>query len=336
MEKPSLTHHQIVGCLNSSYGIEVTSLAPLSLGADMSSSLYKAQTKGQACYFVKLRGGLQNEVNATIVKLLHEATLEHVIPPLKTRSGSLSQKLDDFTLYLYPFMEGKDGLNRKLTEAQWIELGKTLKQVHEFKIPHHILPSIRRETYPSKWREAVCTFENHMTQKYQSNPISQAFLSFLKLHWTTIQRLVERAKQLCQQVKGKSPEFVLCHSDIHAGNVLIDEKERLYLVDWDQPMLAPKERDLMFIGGGVANMWNDPEEEANFYKGYGETALDRTLLSYYRYERIVEDIAVYVEELLVAPSSNKDRSEMFQQFTAMFEPRGVIEIAFTTDEAAHP
>ena len=28
--------------------------------------------------------------------------------------------------------------------------------------------------------------------------------------------------------------------------------------------MAPKERDLMFIGGGVANVWNHPSEEIAF------------------------------------------------------------------------
>lgn len=31
--------------------------------------------------------------------------------------------------------------------------------------------------------------------------------------------------------------------------------------------MAPKERNLMFIGGGVANVWNNPREEKFFYKG---------------------------------------------------------------------
>jgi hypothetical protein len=42
----------------------------------------------------------------------------------------------------------------------------------------------------------------------------------------------------------------LCHSDIHAGNILIDVNDDFYIVDWDNPILAPKEHDLMFIGGG--------------------------------------------------------------------------------------
>ena len=47
--------------------------------------------------------------------------------------------------------------------------------------------------------------------------------------------------------------FVLCHSDIHGGNILIADTGELYVVDWDDPILAPKERDLMFIGGGSAS-----------------------------------------------------------------------------------
>ncbi len=60
---------------------------------------------------------------------------------------------------------------------------------------------------------------------------------------------------------------MLCHSDIHGGNVLIAENDALYIVDWDEPIMAPKERDLMFIGGGIANVWNKPHEEESFLPG---------------------------------------------------------------------
>jgi spectinomycin phosphotransferase len=85
-------------------------------------------------------------------------------------------------------------------------------------------------------------------------------------------------------------------------NVLIDEKGSIYIVDWDQPVMAPKECDLMFIGGGVANVWNNPHEEEFFFKGYGKTKINMPILAYYRHERIVEDIAEYTQEfLLTAP-----------------------------------
>ena len=100
---------------------------------------------------------------------------------------------------------------------------------------------------------------------------------------------------------------MLCHSDIHAGNVLIDGNNTIYIVDWDEPIMAPKERDLMFIGGGVGNVWNKPHEEKLFYKGYGKTEVDSTILAYYRHERIVEDIALYSQELLLTTARGKDR-----------------------------
>jgi spectinomycin phosphotransferase len=123
---------------------------------------------------------------------------------------------------------------------------------------------------------------------------------------------------------------VLCHSDIHAGNVLIDPSNAIYIVDWDDPIIAPKERDLMFIGGGVGNVWNMPHEEASFYKGYGKTEINKTALAYYRHERIVEDIAIYGEIIFFTEVSNEVKLENYKYFKSMFEPRGVVEIAFET------
>ena len=83
----------------------------------------------------------------------------------------------------------------------------------------------------------------------------------------------------------------MCHSDIHAGNILIDANGALYIVDWDNPVLAPKERDLMFIGGGQEFAGHTAqEEETLFYRGYGQTQIDPIALAYYRYERIIQDI----------------------------------------------
>ena len=103
-------------------------------------------------------------------------------------------------------------------------------------------------------------------------------------------------------------------------------------MDWDEPILAPKERDLMFIGGGVGNVWNKPHEETLFYKGYGKTEIDPIIPAYYRQERIVEDIAVYCQELLLTKAGTQDRSTMYRHFLDMFALQGVVDIAFKTDQ----
>ena len=144
--------------------------------------------------------------------------------------------------------------------------------------------------------------------------------------------LVGRADRLAQVLRTRSPAHVLCHSDVHAGNVLIGVDDSFYIVDWDNPILAPKERDLMFVGGGQGFTGHTPqEEEMLFYRGYGETQIDPVALAYYRYERIVTDIAVFCEQLLLSDAGGEDRAQSLQYLKSIFRPGGTIEIAYNSD-----
>ena len=55
-------------------------------------------------------------------------------------------------------------------------------------------------------------------------------------------------------------------------------------------------------------------------------------MTYYRHERIVEDIADYGQMLLMTTEGGEVRLEMYHHFVGMFEPNGVVDIAFKTDE----
>lgn len=232
-----------------------------------------------------------------------------------------------------PFVEGQDGFSRELTDDQWVTLGKVMRQIHEIDVPPSLQPIIRHEDYSPKWREVVRSLYAHIESEPSTDEISSKLMTFMKNHAAVIHRLVDRAEQLGKQIQDQLPEFVLCHSDIHGGNVLMDRNDIIYMVDWDDPIMAPKERDLMFIGGGVANIWNRPHEEKFFYKGYGKTEINMAILAYYRHERIVEDIALLGQQLLLTSVGNQNRVESYKHFIAQFEPQGVVEIAFKTDES---
>lgn len=322
----------LIECLNTKYGILATTLTLLPLGADMDASVYKAETRDGQSYFVKLKRGHHSDINVRLLALLQAFGIQEIIPPIKTSDGELTQHINDFTLTVYPFVDGQNGFCYDLTDDQWIALGKVLKKVHEFDVPPSIKNQIRKEGYSSKWREAVRSLDAHIDEDLAGDETALKLQAFMKEHKTIIHRLVNRAECLSQMIQEQSPEFVLCHSDIHGGNVLIDGSGAIYIVDWDGPIMAPKERDLMFIGGGVANVWNNPQEEDFFYKGYGKTNINRVILAYYRHERIVEDIVEYGQALLLTSGGGKDRLEMYKQFMGMFEPNGVVDIAFKTDE----
>lgn len=333
IEKSFPSKQHLIDCLKACYGIEVSTLTLLSLGADIDASVYKAQAHNQSSYFVKLKRGCSHDISSTISDLLYNAGIQQVIPLIKTVRGQTTQYIGNFTLMVFPFISGQDGFSCDLTKDQWYTFGKVMRQIHEINVPLSIQAKIRRECYSPKWRQAVRALYPLMESEPRSDIAAVNFLSFLKKHAVVIHRLVDRAEQLAQKAQDASAPFVLCHADIHGGNVLIGEKGTFYIVDWDDPIMAPKERDLMFIGGGVGNIWNKPYEEELFYKGYGKTEINRILLTYYRHERIVEDIAVYGQQLLLTTEGGQDRIKWYNQFVAQFDPQGVVEIAFKTDES---
>lgn len=326
-DKKFLSEQRIVDCLQTHFGILVSELIPLSLGADANALVYKVQA-GTISYFLKLKRDHHHEVSTEIITFLQSAGIQQIIPPIKTTTGQPTFQIDKVTLLLYPFIDGQDGFIRDLTDEQWLTLGKTLKRIHTIAIPPSIQHYIRREKYASKWRDFVVELYNSIDTIQESDDISLKLLAVMKDKKSLILQLVTRAEQLGTLLQQQSTPFVLCHSDIHGGNVLISQNDAIYIVDWDEPIMAPKERDLMFVGGGVGNVWNKPGQVASFYQGYGEGKVNMTVLSYYRYERIVEDIAEYAQALLMTAEGGKDRSTMFKQFMSMFEPQGVVDIAF--------
>jgi spectinomycin phosphotransferase len=91
----------------------------------------------------------------------------------------------------------------------------------------------------------------------------------------------------------------------------------------------------MYAGGGQMGAWRTPqEEETLFYRGYGQTQIDPTALAYYRYERIVEDIAVFCEQTFLTHEGGRDREQSLQYLASNFVPNGVLEIAYRFDQTS--
>lgn len=314
--------------LKTHYGIDAQSIQLLSLGADMNALIYKVKTKHNS-YFIKVIQGKDDEAHLAVIRYLHHSNVKEIIFPIFSTDGQLLKQFNTFKIIVYPFIEGQNGFMQKLTKRQWIELGKTLKNIHTLSLPAPIQKQLRKETFSPKWREIVKTLDLQIVCNTSDNKVTSEFKNFYKSNLNIISRLVNSAEELCKKIHLDTGDYVLCHSDIHAGNILLTLDGSFYIIDWDDPMMAPKERDLMFIGGGVGNVWNSPEEVNYFYEGYGKVNIDRTTLTYYRHERIIEDIALYGLDILSSTTSDQSKLTSFNHFISMFEPNGVIDIAFS-------
>jgi spectinomycin phosphotransferase len=237
--------------------------------------------------------------------------MQHLIAPLATQTtGALWTQLAPFTVILYPFVTGHSGWEVDLSSHQWIEFGVGLRALHTAVVPSALRRTIPHETYTSAWRDRVTSFLRQAADHVIDDPVAAHLARLLQAKHATIHHLVARAEQLASLLGHQPLEPCLCHGDIHAGNVLIETTNRLYLVDWDTLVMAPKARDLMCLGGGIGGMWNRDHEGGWFYQGYGQATITLTVLTYYRYERIVQDSAVTCEQLLGTSEGGDDRVAM--------------------------
>jgi spectinomycin phosphotransferase len=333
LEKPDLRDEKIIAYLQEAYGLRVVRVVFLPLGADRHTAVYRVIADNETPYFLKLRSGVFDETSVTLPKFLSDQGVKPIIPALTTKTGQLWGNLAPFTVILYPFVKGCNGYEIELSDLHWAEFGAALKKIHTVDIPPALTRRIRHETYTPQWRETLMSFLERIEVDVFNDPVAVKLAAFLSTRRAEVYDLVRRAERYAQVLQARPLDFVLCHSDVHAGNVLIDTNDAFYIIDWDDPILAPKERDLMFIGGAQGFIGHTPQEEiALFYAGYGRTAIDPVALAYYRYERIVQDIAIYCEQLFLTDEGGEDRGQSLKYLMSNFCPGGTIDIAYQADK----
>jgi spectinomycin phosphotransferase len=327
---PDLSPDVIAAYVRDAYSVDVTKVTFLPIGADADAAVYRLDGGDETAYFLKLRRARFNEIAVAVPAFLHEHGAPAVMAPLLTTSGALWTSGHGFAWILYPFFDGSNGFERQLSAAQWLTLGKSLRAVHGAVLPASLAARVPREDYSPRWRDVVTTFSQQVEGDRFDDPIAERLAAGWREKRREIATLVERAADLAQRLQKKSLLFVLCHTDLHAGNVLLGANGDLAIVDWDDPIFAPKERDLMFFGAGVGAIWDTAREEALFYQGYGPVEIDLTALAYYRYERIVADFAAYGEQIFGAQGGVEDRENGVRKVMGQFEPGRVIDIAHRT------
>jgi spectinomycin phosphotransferase len=327
--KHDLKDEEIIACLRNAYGLDIATVSFLPLGADFKTAVYRVKTNNGSDYFLKLRRGEFLEASVLVPKYLADLGIKQVITPLATKTGQLWTGLASFKAILYPYIEGCNGVEAKLSEDQWTQFGAAIKKLHSIDIPSSITKDIPRETFSSKWRETVKSFLMRIESEVFEEPVAVKMALFLKSKSSEILKFVERAETLAITIQKHPLDYVLCHADMHGWNLMVDKEDALYIVDWDTLIYAPIERDLMFIGAGI---WNSGltavEEESLFYQGYGKAEINQDVLTYYRFERIIQDIGDYCEYIFLSDEGGDDRVQCFEYLKSNFLPNGAIERAY--------
>lgn len=334
LEPPDLSNDAIIAAVRTHYGIPVAALTFLPIGHDSSAWVYRAQAADGAAYFLKVRTGTVNVAGLVVPRYLHDRGVAEVVAPLMTTARAVSVGLGAFTLAVYPFVVGTTGMAGGMTEQQWTTYGAVLRQVHAMPLVPELTRHMHRETFAPAWSDMVRRLDAHVATDTNMGPVACELAAFWRARQAEILALVERAEALGRRLRATVPPLVLCHADVHTGNVLVDTAGQLRIVDWDETVLAPKERDLTFVVGGIRDDLVGPREEAWFFRGYGPATVDPLALAYYRYAWAVGDVGAYGEQAFLMPGLGvTTRRAAVRGLTSLFQPGQIVALAYASEGA---
>ena len=333
LEAPNLDADVICANLRQHFALEVSSLHFLPIGNDVGSYVYRVETRDSAIYFLKARRAPMYEPSVVVPHFLREQGLAQVVAPLPTIEQALWVPLDMFNLILYPFVAGNTGMDVGLSESQWSVLGRVIKKLHTVQLSSEILGMVQRESFERPyWVDEIQALQTKVDGNLLKHDFELELAAFWQERSEQMHQLMTRTLELGRVLHEEPRTFVLCHSDIHTANVLVGPSG-LHIVDWDQPILAPKERDLIFFGAGLGSLTGDADDAQHFYAGYGPTTeIDRIAFAYYRYAWVMQDWVAYGAEVLLHEGLGEvTRRNALRQFQQMFDAGNVVDVAYASD-----
>jgi spectinomycin phosphotransferase len=288
-EKPAIPDQLLSTTLQDQYNINPIILEFLPVGLDYHAGGYRVVSEQGKAYFLKATSRPLYEPRYTVPRYLNDQDITSVVAPLPARNGSLWAKLEGWTVIVYPFFDGDTSFTGMTTE-QWRKLGGIFKQIHQVSIPAACYESLRKETFDvTEYIRWIHAFETqHLHSQYDESASQQALQADWLTHQNTIHRMVNSLEKLAGVLQKQSGPYGFCHADLHPANLIRDTNGNVFVIDWDDVMLAPKERDFIFV--------RDTGADA-FWEGYGHPQIDWVALTYYRCERVVQDVVACADDL---------------------------------------
>jgi spectinomycin phosphotransferase len=322
LEDPGLDPRVLAAAVRAGFGIEANGFTFVP-GFDMQAASYEvASTDGP--WFAKVRFGPVADAPLDVPRALLDAGVSNVLAPVRTVTSALWHPMaDGRTLLVYPFVAGRNATEAGMTDDQWRTFGTALRAVHDSGLEARFADRLPAETFvlPS-----AAMVRSTLAQEPSLDSVAAERLRAVLFEQRgRIGQMLDRAAELGGRLSAKPFARVLCHADIHEANLLVADDGRIFLVDWDGPMLAPRERDLLFVIRGGITRRVERHEEAWFFEGYGQVEVDREAIVYYRYERLLEDIAEIGRSVYGDAIPETSREAQVQLLERIFESGAKVE-----------
>lgn len=272
--------------LISVYAITPIEMTFIPVGEESTS--YKVKTDKNE-YVVKFNQDTssQEQTEKTHALLLELAENSFIIPPVQTSLGTTVHEVENGYISVFPFVKGPlvveenpdfhQELVEKLVEICVLLQSKTSS----------IQTQLPTEDFNENYQQA---FEEVMKQAHIQT--EKRFSKVTLQYERKIQELIEGFSKLSIHYKKNKPALVITHGDLTGLNI-IQVPGDIKLLDWDGCMLAPKERDLMFLND--SSFFNKEE----YLQKINETNIDEQLITYYKLRWALDSIVTNLHELAI-------------------------------------
>ena len=329
LEPPDITSDELLARVADAYGIAADAAEFLPLGADARAWAFRVRA-GDDTWFLKVRAGAVDRAGLEVPGYLAQRGMDHLVVPVRTVGGASFDRGDPYSLIVYPFVDGGSGGDVGLSESQQTELGRSVRGFHDTPVNGSLASLMRVETFVPKHLDRFGPLQRRVVTPLVADRFQRELADIWGPRVDEIRSIFDRAVELGHQANRRADERVLCHGDIHAWNVLVRSDGGFCIVDWDETILAPRERDLMFADGGIGGLDNDGRA---FFAGYGEVSIDPVVMAYYRFEWVVQELVEFGEVVFDRDAGDATRADAVASIAGLFEPDNVVEAASQADAA---
>ncbi|HKD77140.1 MAG TPA: aminoglycoside phosphotransferase family protein, partial [Ktedonobacterales bacterium] len=233
MREPlNISEDRLRACLQDQYGLSVISIEFLPLGLDTRAGVYRVASAQDTTYFLKVKSGSLYEPSCLVPRYLQDQGIVAVAAPLPTKEHTLWTVMGEWTLILYPYIEGETGWNPGMTDEQWQAVGLALRQIHQIGLPAEGFASLRKGTFDvTEYSQQILELETHVTGSQGGSQIEREFRSGWIIHQDTIHTTMALMEKLAVALQQRSGSYVICHADLHPSNIIRDQAGHVFVID---------------------------------------------------------------------------------------------------------
>jgi spectinomycin phosphotransferase len=324
--------------LRLAYDLDAATIDEIEAGADAAARAWRVTTTDGRRLFLKLRAGVRPAA-ILLPRHLQAVGMPEPVAAMTTVSGAGWVDVAGWTAVVMPLIEGPTALEAGLDLAGWRDLGRFAAQLHGVALTPEVQAALGVERFGGESTNHARTIDARIDglDPAELDAESRAVRAGWLARRSIIRQLIRLSEALTTSIRERDDPtlwttMVPCHADLHAGNVLLAPEGGIRIVDWDESLLAPPERDLMFVRGSVVAGRVTDEQADAFESGYGPHATDRELLAHYRVDWAVQDVSDYAWQVLfradrTPPTRPRARRRFEGQFDAGGQVEGALEIA---------